>query len=88
MEGIPAGPAQILASLVSNLILIYFSTKSTEVDLLDPTHFSSAEVAAADRPKIVLIYFMKQGTNAEFPEVGPIVLAEGGEIFALNLIPP
>ena len=44
------------------------------------------EVAAANRPEIVINYFMKQGTNVEFPEVGPIVLAEGGKVFALNLI--
>ena len=41
---------------------------------------------AADRPDIVLIYFMKQDTNAEGVEVGPIVLAEGGEVFTLNPI--
>ena len=57
------------------------------MDLLDPTHFGPAEVAAADRPEIVMIYFMKQGTNGEGAEIGPIVLAEGGEVFALNLIP-
>ena len=42
---------------------------------------------AADRPEIVITYFTKQGTNLEFLEVGPIVLAEGGEVFALNPIP-
>ena len=57
------------------------------MDLLDPTYFGPAEVAAADRPEIVLIYFMKQGTNEELAEIGPVVLAEGGEVFALNPIP-
>ena len=88
MEGIPAGSAQNLAALVLNLIAPYFSTKSTEVDVLDPTHFGPAEVTAADQAKIVTIYFVRQGTNREGAEVGPIVLAEGGEVFALNPIPP
>ena len=87
MKGFPTCPAQKLATLVLNLILLYFSTKSTEVDALNSTHFSPAEVAAADRSEIVPIYFMKQGTNIEQTQVGPIVLAKGGEVFALNVIP-
>ena len=57
------------------------------MDDQDSTHLGPAEVAAADRPEIVICYFMKQGTNVEFPDVGPIELAEGGEIFALDPIP-
>ena len=70
-----------------NVISPYFSTKSTETDDLDPTNLGPTEVAAANRPDIVIFYFMKQGTKVEVGEIGPIVLAEGGEVFALNLIP-
>ena len=42
---------------------------------------------AADRSEIVMFYFRMQGTNPEGAKVGPIVLAEGREIFALNPIP-
>ena len=62
--------------------------KNTKVDGLDPTKLGPAEVAAADRPDFVTIYFMKQGTNVQVAEVCPIVEAEGGEVFALNPIPP
>ena len=74
-EGFPAGPVYNLAALILNHILPYFSTKSTEVDVREPSHFSPTDEAAADRPEIVTIYFMKQGTNVKAAEVGPIVLA-------------
>ena len=70
-----------------NVIVPYILTKSTEVDALDSTHFSPTEVAAADRPEIVIPYFKKQGTKSEVAEIEPIVLAEGGKVFALNPIP-
>ena len=69
-----------------SIILLYFSTKSTKVDVLYSIHLGPTDVAAADRPEIVITYFMKQGTNAEVTEAGPIELAEGGEVFALNPI--
>ena len=77
-------------SITCTLHLEHYSSllfnKNTEVDLLDPTKLGPAEVAAADRPDFVTIYFMKQGTNVQVAEVCPIVEAEGGEVFALNPI--
>ena len=46
------------------------------------------EEAAADRPEIIIFYFMKKGTKVELAEVGPILLAESGEILALNVVVP
>ena len=75
-EGFPACSVQKLAAFVSKsysiLLFKKYRGRSLRVDSFQP-----------DRPKIVLIYFMKQVINAEVAEVGPIVL-----VFSLNIIPP